>query len=206
MTSNSPRDGKLYSSSGAKHPEATSVRSRFGRKQAERFEFAQTQSLGSIFEIDAANTALPGARGFAPWQVFLIVILTTAVSAVVDGLITDGFSWITRGVFMLISILVALKARAFADWAVWTAPIFAITVGSLISTIMSTDLSSSAVLGILMGVFLLWSENAWFIVATVVICWFLGRRTLVAYRVAAKRARRHSGNGPSRSVSTVNPE
>lgn len=193
MTDSQNAGGRLYRSAGAKHPDA--VPAPRGRRAVnpDRFDFLETTEPSKVFEPDHFDGELPGEFGLRGWQLFILVTAPTLVVSLIESMFSKSVGVLTFAVFVIACVLGAFKTRAESSYATWTTPALAFATVSFIGSALKFS-ASAGLLGNIAAIglefFTRLSAAMWPVLGATLVCWFLGRRTLVAYRAARYRAQR----------------
>jgi hypothetical protein len=158
----SSKNGRLYSASGAQHPEAVP---------------AMTKST-KLIKLKTDADGLSAAR------VGLIVAAATLIPALLESLITGKVGIVTSVLFVASSIYCAIKVAPFDGFAAWTVPAYvflgAMVIGANFGDLAADNFIIRQVSGSILGL----SQNYIALMIVTPVAWVIQQRRLVA----AKRA------------------
>jgi len=179
----SPKNGRLYSATGAQHPEAVPALTKSGKSSRKKLSaFAQRAAdfapVGELTLDDAPIES--GKKGFSALQLGLLLSVATFLPAVIETLITGKVGIITSAIFFATAIYCAVRVKPFAGYAAWTFPAYiflgAMLIGANLGDTSGDNLLIRQVSGVILGM----SMNYLALVTVTPICWVIQRRKLVA--------------------------
>ena len=153
MTDN--RNGRLYSSRGASHPDALPA------------------LADSVTTVDVLAPKRGGRAGLTGAVVFGGVFALTLAVALVDALALSGPGLVTTVGFAVIGLVGALLASADGSWAGWTAPPISLLIGLFVAGLAS---SAAGVIGAALVVLEGLAANMWVVVGVFALTLLIGRR------------------------------
>jgi hypothetical protein len=158
----SSKNGRLYSASGAKHPEAVPA-----LKKSMRVK----QSVLSTEGLSAA-------------RISIIISAATLIPALLESLIAGKVGIVTSAFFVVSSIFCATKVAPFDGFAAWTVPAYvflgAMVIGANFGDLAADNFIIRQVSGSILGL----SQNYIALMIVTPVAWVIQQRRLVA----AKRA------------------
>jgi hypothetical protein len=183
----SSKTGKLYSASGAEHPEAVPAitkSSKMSRKKLSAFaqRAADFAPVGEL-TLDEAPVA-SNKQGFSAAKLGLILSVATFIPAVIETIATGKVGIITSAIFFIAAIFCAVQVKPFDGFAAWTVPAYVFLGAMLISANLGDVAADNFLIRQVSGVILAMSANYLVLVIVTPICWVIQQRKVVA----AKRA------------------
>ena len=162
----SSKNGRLYSASGAKHPEAVPALKKSMR----------------VKQVVSSTEGLSAAR------IAVIISVATLIPAVIESLIAGKVGIVTSVFFVASSIFCATKVAPFDGFAAWTVPAYVFLGAMLIGANLGDLSADNFLIRQLSGTILGLSENYISLMIVTPVTWFIQQRKLVA----AKRAQHAS--------------
>ena len=179
----SPKNGRLYSASGAEHPEAVPAitkPSKLSRKKLS--DFAQRAAdFAPVGELSLDDAPVESkSREFSARKLGLILSITTFIPAIIETLATGKVGIITSAVFLIAAIYCAVRVKPFDGFAAWTVPAYVFLGAMLISVNLGDVAADNFLIRQVSGLILAMSANYLVLVIVTPICWVIQRRKLVA--------------------------
>lgn len=155
----SSKNGRLYSASGAQHPEAVPAMTKPARVRSE-------------------------FTGLSASRVALIIAAATLIPAILESLIAGKVGIVTSVFFVVSSIYCAIKVSPFDGFAAWTVPAYvflgAMLIGANLGDISADNLVIRQISGTVWGL----SQNYISLMIVTPVAWVIQQRKLVAAKKA----------------------